>query len=322
MYHMRRLGIILPLALLVSLAAGCRWDGGAERERAGATAFVDALGDTLRMAAPPQRIVSLAPNVTELVYLLGAQDRLVGVTNVCDWPPEAKKKPQVTSFNPLNIEAIMAARPDLVLANRGNAAADLATLRDMRAPLFALEMNTLADLPVGIRTLGRLLGVSARGDSVAASWRARMAAVAARTADVPPQRRPVVFFGSTVEPIFSVGPGSFIYDLIERAGGRNAFPDAGSAWPRIDLETLVTRDPDVIIVTGQMTADSARIAASLKTAPGWRSLRAVQGGRVIVPGDAIMREGPRLVDALEFVARALYPDQFPQGVTARARPAG
>jgi len=300
-------------ALLVHLSCaglfGCESGTPARRSDIGATVLVDALGDTLRLDAPPRRLVSLAPSLTEMVYALGEEDRLVGVTEFCDYPPEAATKPRVAGFNVINLELLVAAHPDLVLANRGNSPADLAAIRQVRIPVFAFQIDSLPALLEGIETLGVLLGNRHAADSLRSSWEARMNRVSAAVRAVPPNKRPRAFFGGTQEPIYSVGPGSFVHDLILRAGGRNIFDDMGAAWPRIDLETLVKRDPNVILVGYHEGADTAQVLERLRDAPGWRSLRAVREGRVVVLGDAVMREGPRLIDALEAISHALYPDR-------------
>lgn len=262
--------------------------------------------------------MSLAPGITEMIYALGEEDRLVGVTEFCDYPPEAASKPRVAGFKMINLEAIIGVRPDLVIASRGNLPEDLAAIRQVRIPVFAFEIESLQALLSGIETLGRLLASEERARQVRSSWQARIDSVRAVAEPVSREKRPRVFFGGTSEPIYSVGPGSFVHDLIVTAGGRNIFDDVASAWPRVDLETLVKRDPDVLLV-GYMDGDTTGLLARLRTLPGWRSLTAVRNGRVSVLGDEVMRPGPRLVDALEEIARALYPGRAPDERRASPR---
>jgi iron complex transport system substrate-binding protein len=124
-------------------------------------------------------------------------------------------------------------------------------------------------------------------------------------AAIPHDERPVVFFGGTAEPIYSVGPGSFVDDLIRRAGGRNVFRDIGSSWPRVDLETLISRNPDVVLLSFQRMGGADKTRDELRTAPGWRALDAVRAGRVYTIGDEAQRPGPRVIDALEVMHRAI-----------------
>jgi iron complex transport system substrate-binding protein len=297
----------MALTLTISFLTGCTKSERTGVNRADARVFVDVLGDTLALTANPQRIVSLAPSLTELVFAVGASDRLVGVTDFCDYPAAARTKPRVAGFNVLNLESLVAARPDLVLANRGNSPADLEAIREFGIPVFAFQIDSIPALVKAVRTLGEILDAQAQAESTATSWENRIAAVVARAQSVPSANRPRVFFGGLSEPIYSVAHGSFINDVIVRAGGRNVFADMPTAWPRVDLETLVQRNPDVVLVGyhNESTEDAAR----LRTAPGWGRIKAVQEGRVVVLGDAIMREGPRLIDGLEQVSRALYPHE-------------
>ncbi|HNZ40229.1 MAG TPA: cobalamin-binding protein [Candidatus Latescibacteria bacterium] len=302
---------MIPHRTLAALALAAFFLGGcsrAERTASGGAAprtYVDALGDTLRVTDPPRRIISLAPSLTELVFALGAGSRLAGVTDFCDYPPAARTLPRVAGFNVVNLEALVAARADLVLANRGNSPTDLAAIRELGVPVFAFQIDSLPELARAARTLGGILGVQAEAESLATSWERRIASVQSVGDSVPENARPLVFFGGIAEPIYTVSRGSFIHDVIQRAGGRNVFADLPTAWPRIDLETLVRRNPDIILVGYH--AATERDIASLREAPGWRTIKAVREGKVYILGDAIMREGPRLVDALEEVSRVLYP---------------
>ena len=298
--------------------AACSSDS-TDTSRSRVPVLTDALGDTLRIGKPIERVVSLAPSITELVYALGEEHCLVGVTEYCDYPPEAQSRPRVAGFNAINLEAIVGVRPDLVLASRGNLPEDLAAIRQVHIPVFAFQIESLAALLSGIETLGVIVGAEARADSLRRSWQERIARVEAAAGEAPGEARPRVFFGGISEPIYSVGPGSFVHNLIVIAGGRNIFDDVQSAWPRIDLETLVKRDPDVLFVGYHAKADTASVLARLRAAPGWRSLSAVRKGEVLVLGDEVMRPGPRLIDALEEISRALYPTGGPrQGVPTRS----
>jgi len=275
--------------------------------------LVDALGDTVALPYAPRSIVSLAPSLTELVFVLGREDRLVGVTEYCDYPPNAKLVPRVSGFNIINHEAIIAKHAELALGARGNPREELKKLKAMNVPVFTFEITSLNRLVSAAGMLGRLLGCAAVGDSVSASWRRRIDDVVSRVGAIPEEERLGVFFGGVDEPLYTVGPGGFIHDVIETAGGRNIFGDMGVPWPRVDLETVVARNPDVIVATGMIPSDTERIRGQLHTAPGWRTMAAAKNDRLVVLGDAIMRDGPRLIDALELLARELYPDRFEDG---------
>lgn len=303
---------LIAAAALAFLACGSETPDRRATHKGG-RALVDALGDTVYLERPWQRIVSLAPSVTELVYALGEQDRLVGVTDFCDYPAEAASKPRVAGFNTINLEAIVRARPDLVIASRGNLPEDLAAIRQVHIPVFGFEIESIPALLSGIETLGALLGNEERASRLRSSWQVRIGSVTAAVSRIPWEQRPRVFFGGMSEPVYSVGPGSFVHDLIVAAGGRNTFGDIALPWPRIDLETLVRRDPDVLLIAYMSPSDTAGVLQRLRTAPGWRSLSAVRKGNVAVLGDEVMRPGPRMVEALEKIHRALYPGESPSG---------
>lgn len=271
---------------------------------------VDALGDTVRFTTAPRRIVSLAPNLTELIFALGAGDRLAGVTEFCDYPPETSQIPHVSGFSIVNLEALVATDPDLIIANRGNQPQDLATLRRMGYPVFAFRVDSLGMLLDAARTFGTILDLSILTDSVVENWRMRIEAVERSVLEQTQTRpRPRVFFGGIQEPVFTIGSSGYVHDLVTKAGGLNVFDDLPAAWPRIDLETLVARDPEIMVIGfhNGLTNRDATIQ-QLREMPGWRTLRAVQTGRVYTIGDEIMRPGPRLIDVLETLHQAFYED--------------
>jgi iron complex transport system substrate-binding protein len=271
--------------------------------------MVDALGDTIKLDGYPHRVVSLAPSLTELVFELGQDDKLVGVTQFCDYPAAALEITRVAGFNMVNLEAIVGSQPELIIASRGNAPQDLAALRRMGLPVFTFRVDSLPDLIDAAEILGSLLDAEGAAERVISSWETRIARITKVVESVPMDERPRVFFGGASEPVYSVGPGSYIHDMIQRAGGRNIFGDFASAWPRVDLETLVKRDPEVIVIgfhSGYV--DTQTLLAELRASSGWRSLEAVRRERVYSIGDEIMRPGPRLMGAFEQLHSFLYAD--------------
>ena len=296
------------------LLASCGSDGGHSSSSADAgrpVALVDALGDTVPLNGIPRRIVSLAPNVTEMVFALGAGQRLVGATDFCDYPPEALRIPRVGGFNIINAEAVVAASPDIVLAARGNNTEDLQTLRRMGITVFALRVDSIPQMTRELRTLSIILGKQEAADSLTALWSAQLAGVDSVLVTIPHAQRPRVFFGGVEEPIWSAGRGSYMDDLIRRAGGRNVLPDDAGAWPSVDLETIVRLDPEILLVSAHGVTDPGELLVRLSAAPGWSSLSAVRERRLVVCGDDALRPGPRMVGVVPRLARAFYPDRFP-----------
>ena len=301
---MRQPYLLISILCVLSVAACGRRDS---HESHGSTRleFVDALGDTLRINEPPRRIVSLAPSTTELVFALGAGDRLVGVTTFCDYPPEAKTKTKVGGFNAISKEQILAVKPDLILASRGNSKEDLADIRRMGVGTFAIEINSVNDLLTTARTLGRLLAMNDETNEIIAGWQDTLAQVDSISTIIAAKERPRVFFGGTSEPIWSAAPGSYINDIMTRAGGMNVLGAEYTSWPRVDLETLVKLDPDVLIATYHSSPDRAIILKRLRSSPGWNSLKAVKTGRVIFADDGMLRPGPRMIQSALHVAEKL-----------------
>lgn len=280
-------------------------------------AVTDDLGQEIRLPAAPQRIVSLAPSNTELLFAIGLGDRVVGVTEYCNFPPAAQTIESVAGFSDLNAEKIAAVQPDLVIASRGNDAEALETVRRLGVPVFGLANNTVAQTIESLRRLGRLTGQQEVAGRVAEQLQARVDSVIARVqrASAPP---PSVLWGFAGDPIYTAGDGTIIDDVIVTAGGRNLGREAGSGWPQVSLETVVGWEPAVLLTSlrvgddgvgdGDAGAAVAAEVARLRQVDGWRTLPAIRDGRLVhVEGDLLTRAGPRIVDAVEILADALIP---------------
>ncbi len=291
---------------------------------AGVMGIVDDLGTEVVLSAAPQRIVSLAPSNTELLFAMGLGDRVVGVTKYCNYPPAAEAIEQVAGFSDLSVEKIAAVRPDLVVASRGNDAEGLETVRQMGVPVFALANNSIADVIESVRRLGQLTGRQQAGERLATSLQARIDTVTTRVAprllaaqsDDKRHGRPRVLWGFAGDPIYTAGAGSIIDDVVEVAGGENLGRQAGAGWPQVSLETVVDWQVDVLLMSlrlGEGTI-AAAIDAELERMrgmDGWRQLPAVKAGHLVhVDGDVLTRAGPRIIDAVELLARALHPAAF------------
>jgi len=279
-------------ALVGFLLASSSWVAGQERR------VTDDLGTELLIRQPPQRLISLAPSNTELLYALGLGPRIVGVTTYCDYPPEVAAVPRVAGFSDLSVEVIAAAEPDLVVASRGNDVESLRTLQQLGVMVFALDVQTVEQLFGAIARLGRLTYREAAAAALRDSLEQRVGRVAATAAAAPGPRRRVMW-GSFVEPIFTAGAGTLIDDVIRLAGGENLGARAKGAWPQISLETIVAWQPEVIITSlmnPEAGADMEAQLERLRQTDGWRAVPAVQSGRVYYV------DGARIIDALEQVA--------------------
>jgi len=261
-------------------------------------ALKDDRGVTVRLAAPPRRIVSLAPSLTEIVFLLGRDGSLVGDTRFCNVPPAPSGLPKIGGVSDPDTERIVALSPDLVLCTTdGNPREKVRALEEMGIPCFAVAPQDLEAVFTAIERLGALLGAADRGRAEAGALRRR-----ARLAH-PPLRdveMPAALFVVSTAPIIAAGAGTFMDELVRLAGGRNAAARFSGRYPRLSVEELVAARPDLIFVAGM-----AGVERFPPEVTRWKEVPAFRDGAVItLDGDLVTRPGPRLVDALERVSAA------------------
>jgi len=260
----------------------------------GGLMITDDTGATLRLAAPAQRIVSLAPGATEMLFAAGAAQRIVATVKAADEPAAAKQILRIGDANALNYERLVALKPDLVvvwedLTNR----LVVDSLRKLKMPLYFIRAKGLSDIPKSVRQLGRVSGSGAVADKAAAALEQRLAAIGHRKVKGEPLR---VFYMIWDEPIYTVGGRHVISDAITRCGGRNIFDDIAFPAPIVELESIVKRDPDVML-----------LSAPPITARDWRerwgrytTIRAVQTKQILTFSDTRLdRMGPTAIDAVE-----------------------
>lgn len=259
----------------------------------------DDFGDLVSAATRPQRIVSLNPSTTELLFALGAGSRLVGRTEWDLVPDSARFVPDLGDGIRPNLEAVLATRPDLVVlyASADNRAA-ARTLRAAGVTTLALKIDRIADFRRAARLLGAATGESARAETVVDSVDRTLDRVRAATAGRP---RPEVFWHIWEAPLITIGGGSFMSELVDIAGGANAYAFLPDVSPQVSMEDLVRRDPDVILA-GPLRA------RALRADPAWRRMRAVRDGRVMVVDTMLVsRASVRLGEAAVSIARLLHP---------------
>jgi iron complex transport system substrate-binding protein len=301
------------LALLLTLALGLSaCAAGAPTQIGGAIALADGRGRTVTLAAPAQRIVSLAPSNTEILYAVGAGDRLVGRDAFSDYPEEAKAVTDIGGgFGELNMEVILTQKPDLVLASSLTPEEQVKALEDAGITVFALSNPKDFDgMYANLRSMAALTGQQATAETLIASLQQRVATVDAKLSGVAD--RPLVFYeidGTDINAVYTPGPDSYIHKLIIRAGGENIAADLTGEWPKINLEALIARQPEIILLGdaywGGVTVEAVAARA------GWDALKAVQEGHVYPFDDNLVsRPGPRMVDGLEALAKLFHPELF------------
>lgn len=270
--------------------------------------IVDETGRSIRIPLTVSRIVSLAPSLTETLYALGLQDRLVGDTDFCDYPADARKKPRVGGAIDPNLERIAALHPDLVLLTRSINRLDTVRALDLlNIPSYTLaEPQTVEDITASIRKLADVLGAADAARSVTDGMQQHLAALQTRLKPVTPTR---VLFVVWSDPLISIGKDTFIADALRR-GGAVSVVDSSQNWPQTNLEEIVRLQPETIIYANNDSAAATREFDTLAVRPGWRLLDAIQNHRLIVLSDAINRPAPRIVSVIEELAHELHPDAF------------
>lgn len=266
----------------------------------------DMLGRDLTLPSHPARIVSLVPSVTEILFALKAADMIVGVTDFCDFPAEARRKPSVGGMVAPSLEAMAALRPDLVIATTEGTREDtFAQLTRLGVPVYLVAVHRVAEVKALIVRLGGLTGRQAAAATIVAQLEQRIDAV---TKVVGSLDRPRVLYVLWPEPLIVPGRGTIVTELIQLAGGRSLTADDPDSWPRYSLEAAVAARPEVILLANH-GAGTGAIAEDR-----WRrlgDLPAVKAGRLrSVNGDLLHRYGPRVADGLEQLARAIHPEAF------------
>lgn len=298
----RLLGFALVLVLCFALGVGQFVD------QAEASAFpmtiTDRLGRKLEINSVPEKIVTLTPSVTESVYALGAGDQIVGVSSYSDYPEAAAEKPVVGNAFQLNFEQILLLEPDLIIGDAQLVQNHMAKLEELGLPVLAIDPANLQEVMEDLLLIGRAIDQEDVARQVVREMQAKIDLVTKMVKGIPEEDRPLVFVEVWDEPLMTCGPGSFMQELIELAGGENLAADAGDAWVEYSSEQVLMKDPDVILLTRPYAQEvMARVA--------WQQVRAVVTDNVIeVDADPFVRTTPRLADTLVDLANILHPEIF------------
>jgi iron complex transport system substrate-binding protein len=298
----RRLAAVVTVSLAIVLAL-------AAPAPAAALTVRDMLGRSVTLPALPTRIVSLVPSVTEIVFSLGAEERLVGRTDFCDYPPSVRTKPSVGGMVNPNLETLVALRPDLVVAtDEGNREETVRQLERLGIPTYLVHANRIAETVDLIERVGELTGHTADAPRLIGEMERRIEAVRRAVAPFP---RPRVLYVLWPDPLIVPGRASMLTELIEVAGGTSITSQDRDAYPRFSLEAAVARAPEVIILADHSTGAST---AGRSTPEKWRQLTsvpAIRAGRLHSADLSILhRYGPRVPQGLEMLARMIHPEAF------------
>jgi iron complex transport system substrate-binding protein len=297
------------LSLTLALTA-CAPDQGIPTSTPAGLIFIDGLGRNVTLPGPAQRIVSMAPSNTEILFAIGAGSQVVGRDEFSDYPAEAKAIPSIGgSMGQYSYEQVAALKPDLVLASEINTPEQVKALEDLGLVVFYLSNPaTLEDLYVNIETVGILTGQQAGASTLTEDLRQRVDAIDAKIAAAT--EKPVVFYeidATDPNKPYTAGPGTFIDLLIARAGGQN-LPGLTDSYPQVSLEQIVLANPAIILLGDALYGTTPE---SVAVRPGWSAIAAVKSGSVLPFDDNLVtRPGPRLVNGLEALAQAIHPELF------------
>jgi len=269
----------------------------------------DQMGREVTIVGVPERIISLSPSNTEVSFALDLGDRIVGVTEFCNYPPEAMEKDIVGGFSTPSIEKIVELEPDLVLASTIHNE-EVPRLEELGIPVLVVESSTVEELFTSMALVAEVSGVEQVGAELIASMKERIEAVQDKVASIEPEDRIRVFYEVYSDPLMSAGEGAFINEIISLAGGENIFGDITENYPQISAEEVADRQPYIILYPDYHgTADF--VLEEMAGRPGWESVPAVENKNLhAISDDTFSRPGPRIVEAIEEAAELFYPDKF------------
>lgn len=273
--------------------------------------FTDALGNEIVLTETPQRIVSLAPSITEILFEIGAGGQVVGRTDYCDYPEEVKDLPSIGGFSSesISLETIISLEPDLVIGGSVYQAEVIKALTDAGIPAFVSQPASLAEIKDSLALLGQITGHVNEAAASADEMQSRIDAVTAVVSTLAADQRPTVFYEVWHEPLMSANGKTVVGELIDVAGGVNIFADLPDEYPTVSVEQIVAVDPQFII--GPSSHGDQMTAEVIGSREGWENLGAVKNNAIyIVDGDIVSRASPRIVIALEEFAKILHPDLF------------
>jgi iron complex transport system substrate-binding protein len=270
----------------------------------------DDLGFPFNMTAPPQRIISLAPNITEILFTLGLGEKVIGVTRYCDFPEDTMKKEKIGGMVDPNLEKIIALKADLIIGFRGNPLTTLERLRNLNLPVFVLDIGTTIESTLSIvKKIGTVTHTEKRAELLIQSLRERYEKILSALRDV--KQEPKVFLSLHGTGLWTCGKESFLNDLVKKARGMNIAGNIPRKWLNYNLEHLIHEDPEVIIILSKSEKDFLKTKKWIKSEAHLEGTKAVDADRIyFLDENLATRQGPRLIEALEELARLLHPQCF------------
>lgn len=268
--------------------------------------FTDAANRQVKVPKSVKRIVSMAPNVTEMLFFLGLDNEIVGVTDFCNYPPEAKNKTNIGGYYNPNIEVIISLSPDLIVATPdGYSKERIEKLDQSGIPIFLVNPMKIDEVLDSMLLLGKVTSREELANQKVNSMRSRITKIKDKVKQIPTNKRIKVFYEIGEDPLVTVGPNNFVDDMLTTAGGINIANDAPNSWPVYSVEAVIMKNPDIILTAPSTMVSSAGIQ-NTKWAK-YKTVSAVKNGRVhSVDPDILLRSGPRIVDGLEILYTLFY----------------
>ncbi|MGI5859688.1 MAG: ABC transporter substrate-binding protein [Tepidanaerobacteraceae bacterium] len=310
------INIFLVIVLIILIITGCKNSPQAtepddlENTEDGSfsVTLTDQIGREVAIEKLPERIVSLAPSNTEILYALGLEEKIVGVTDYCDYPEAAKNKEKIGGFSEPNIEKIVSVKPDLVVATNMHQKS-VEELEKLNIPSVVLDPKDFDEMFASIEIIGKATGQQDEALTLIKNLKARMENVEDVVDKVKLDKRPKVYYEIWPSPITTSGPGTFVDDIIQRAGGENIAKDAQKAYPQYSQEMIIDKNPDFIIFSHHGSSNQS--IEDVITRQGWENINAIKNKKVFyLDENLVQRATPRLVDGLEKFVEILYPELF------------
>ena len=297
---------LLPLAIILTFLAAC-----SPSNPTPPGIVTDNLGRPVNIENIPQRIISLTPSNTEILFALGLGDKIIGVTDYCNYPPKAMDKEKVGGYSTPDIEKLIALQPDLILADIIHAKEVIPSLEKKGLTVFTLGPENLNGMLEDIKMVGEITGKEKEASELVTQMENRIEAITDKTQKLP--TRPEVLYITWHDPLWTMGSETTTQELIEKAGGVNIFQGMITGYQMVDLEVVIARNPQVIITsTGHGDAKDLPLEWA-KSEPRLGVTEARQNNRVYqIDADLVDRTGPRIVDALEWLAYFIHPEIFPE----------
>lgn len=264
--------------------------------------YTDSLGNEVSFEKTPEKVISLSPAITEMLFALNLEEKIVGTTDYCDYPEAAKQTPKMGGFNTPNLELIVEAEPDLIFISSGVQAELSENFKQLGIKTFALDGSTIDQVISNIELIGLVMDAEDVAKQIADDMKVRKAFVEEKAKDL---EKPLVFFEVWDEPLLSAGPNTFIADILKISGGINFAQDSSSDYPQVSLELLIEKDPDYYI------AIDHKKNTSITDRPGFDELSAIKNNKYYrIEDDYVTLPGPRIIEGLEKIAEIIHPEIF------------